>query len=149
MSSFVRGGTGIALLIASFGLLLAFAGANIQFAGFGVVVIGIALNVVTITVNEGMPVRAEAIVAAGIAEWSEVPDLNYGTKRHLERPDDQLMVISDIIPVPGLKQVLSFGDIVLSVGVADLIMHLLRPRRRPRGLRTEFTQEASAQPGNG
>lgn len=159
-SSFVGGTLGVALLVASYGVLLAFAAANIRLAGMGLVVVGMAMNASTIAVNGGMPVRASAIVAADIAEWDELDELSYGTKRHLERPDDRLMLLSDIIPVPVLRQVLSFGDLVLSVGVADLIVHLLVVRRRPRGLTTPapavepggppaVRPEASARPGTG
>lgn len=133
-SSFVGGSPGVVMLVASFALLLTFAAANVRLAGMGLVLVGMAMNTTTIAVNGGMPVRASAIVAAGIAEWDELGELNYGTKRHMERPDDDLMVLSDVIPVPPLRQVLSFGDLVLSVGVADLLVHLLVVRRRPRGL---------------
>ena len=155
-SSFVGGSTGVVMLVASFGVLMAFAAANVRLAGMGLVLVGIALNTTTIALNGGMPVRPSAVVAAGIAGWDEVDDLNYGTKRHLERPDDDLMVLSDIIPVPPLRQVLSFGDIVLSVGVADLVMHVMVVRRRPRGLTPvgaaepdRATQEGSGPPGTG
>lgn len=146
-SSFVGGRVGIVMLVASYGLLIAFAAANLRFAGMGLMVVGIAMNASTIAVNEGMPVRAGAIVAAGIAPWDDVADLNYGTKRHLERESDRLMALSDIIPVPYLGQVLSFGDLALGVGVADLLVHLLRGRRRPRGLLPSAGHDEAATPG--
>lgn len=125
----------VALVIVSYLLLLAFAGANVHLVGMGVVLIGLAMNFVTIAWNGGMPVRREAVVAAGIADWDEVEQLEMHQKRHLERPDDDLMVISDIIPVPVLREVLSFGDIVMSVGVVDVLVHLLQPL--PMGKRRE------------
>jgi hypothetical protein len=96
-----------------------------------VIAVGIALNALVITVNSGMPVRRDAIVAAGIADDRAIDDIDFGTKRHLEEPDDRLMFLGDIIPVPVLEEVLSFGDLVLAVGVADVLASLMGSRRRP------------------
>lgn len=117
----------VPLVVVSYVLLIAFAAANLAVVGMGVVLVGLAMNFTTIAWNGGMPVRPEAIVAAGIADWDEVDQLDMHRKRHLERPGDDLMVISDIIPVPVLGEVLSFGDLVMSVGVADVLVHLLHP----------------------
>ncbi len=123
-------GAGLALLVLSYLLLLAFAAANAALVGMWLVALGVGLNLVTIAVNGGMPVRPSALVAAGVAEAHEVDHLGLGAKRHLERPSDRLTATSDIVPVPVLREVLSFGDIIMSVGVADVIVHLMRPRRR-------------------
>lgn len=120
----------VPLILASYAILLAFCLANLQHAGMGVVFVGIAMNFAVIAANGGMPVRAEAIVAAGIVERDEVPALEFGSKRHLEREDDRLMVLADIIPVPVAGEVLSFGDLAMAVGVADVLVHLLRRRAR-------------------
>jgi hypothetical protein len=118
----------VALILASYLLLLLFAGLNLQHAGMGVVFVGIALNVLVIGANGGMPVRGEAIAAAGIVPASEVRSLDYGSKRHLETKDDHLTVLGDIIPVPVAEEVLSFGDLAMSVGVAAVLVNLLRRR---------------------
>jgi hypothetical protein len=122
-----RVGSTVALVILSYLFLMGFCAANLRIVGMGVVLVGLAMNFTTIAVNGGMPVRRSAVVAAGIAEWHELDELEIHDKRHLERPDDELMFLSDIIPVPVLHEVLSFGDIVMSVGVADVLVHLLRP----------------------
>jgi Family of unknown function (DUF5317) len=119
----------IAALLASYFLLLCFTAANIRLVGMAIVTAGLAANIVVIALNGGMPVRAQAVTAAHIASASEVPGLAYGHKRHLERRSDRLIVLADIIPVPQLHEVLSFGDLVLSVGIADVLFHLLRPRK--------------------
>lgn len=121
----------VALILASYVLLLVFSATNLHHPGMGVVFVGIALNVAVIGINGGMPVRADAIVAAGIVERAEVPRLDFGSKRHLETRDDRLTVLGDIIPVPGAEEVLSFGDLAMSVGVAAVLANLLlRTRRR-------------------
>lgn len=121
-------GLTVPLVLVSYVLLTAFCALNLPVVGMGIVLLGLSLNFLTIAVNGGMPVRRSAVVAAGIAEWHEVDRLELHDKRHLERPDDDLMVISDIIPVPVLREVLSFGDLVMSVGVADVLFRLLKPR---------------------
>ena len=119
----------IATLLASYFLLLCFTAANIRLVGMAIVTVGLAANFGVIGLNGGMPVRARAITAARIASASDVPALPYGQKRHLERRSDRLTVLADIIPVPQLHEVLSFGDLVLGLGVADVLFHLLRPRK--------------------
>jgi hypothetical protein len=151
------GAPGLAAVLLSFAGLVAFAAANFHHAGMGVVLVGVAMNFVVIAVNGGMPVRPDAIVAAGIAERSELRGLDFTAKRHLERDDDKLLALADIIPVPAgpLSQVLSFGDLVMSVGVADLIVHLMRrPKRGSAGAAasaavSQPSPEASASPDSG
>jgi hypothetical protein len=122
----------LAMVLASYAALAAFAMANLHLVGMSVVMVGLALNVAPIVANGGMPVRAEAIVAAGISEPHDVEHLRFGAKRHLERPDDRLTFLGDVIPVPPLREVLSFGDLVLAFGVADVLARMLRPlHRRP------------------
>lgn len=127
------GGVSAVALVASYVLLVAFAAANLRVVGMGLVVVGTAMNLAVIAANGSMPVRPQALVAAGIAQWEEIPSLEFGAKRHLEGPRDRLAFLGDIVPVPVLRQVLSFGDLVLAVGAADVIANLVRsPRRRRR-----------------
>jgi hypothetical protein len=124
---------GFAALLVSYGLTVAFALSNLRLVVAGLVALGVVMNLVPITANRGMPVRASALVAADIAEPHELHEEEFGSKRHLERPGDRFMVLADIIPVPNGHEVLSFGDLVLAVGAADVLVHVLRPpRRRPR-----------------
>ena len=139
----------VPLILASYVLLLVFTAVNLVHAGMGVVFVGIALNLAVIGVNGGMPVRADAIVAAGIVEREQIPSLEFGSKRHLETDDDRVGVLGDIIPVPLAKEVLSFGDLAMSVGVAAVLVNLLRRRRGPVDLELSRRSEGSASPGSG
>jgi hypothetical protein len=134
----------VALILVSYVLLLLFTGLNLQHAGMGVVFIGIALNVLVIGANGGMPVRDDAIVAAGIVPREEIGGLDFGSKRHRETEEDDLTILGDIIPVPVAEEVLSFGDLAMSVGVATVLSNLLRKRRR-----VSSPAEGSASPGSG
>ena len=135
----VADGLGFVLVVAGYVMLLAFAIANVRLVGMPVVVVGLALNVAVIAANQGMPVRPAAIVAAHQAGWDELAGLDLGAKRHLEERDDRLTLFGDRIPIQPLREVVSFGDLILAFGVANVSFRLLRPlgaRRRvnSRGL---------------
>jgi hypothetical protein len=113
-----------ALLVVSYAFLLLFCAANFRLRGLAVVAVGIALNGAVITLNQGMPIR----VPQAAVETT--------TKHHAERPSDRLTVLGDIILVPALRQSLSFGDLIMLVGLVDVLVHRsrpasARPRRRP------------------
>jgi hypothetical protein len=110
-----------ALLVVSYVFLLLFCAANFRLRGLAVVAVGIALNGAVITVNHGMPIRApQAAVEAT-------------TKHHAERPSDRLTFLGDIILVPALRQSLSFGDLIMMVGLVDVLFWCSRnPATRRR-----------------
>ena len=110
-----------ALLVVSYVFLLLFCALNLRLRGLAVVAVGIALNGAVITVNRGMPIRApEAAVETT-------------TKHHAERPSDRFTVLGDIILVPALRQSLSFGDLIMLVGLVDVVFHCSRnPATRRR-----------------
>lgn len=118
---------GLAMVLVSYVGLAAFALANIKLVGMPIVMVGLLCNLAVITANSGMPVRDDAIVAADAAERDELATLDFGAKRHLESDDDVLAVLGDIIPVRPTQEVVSFGDLILAVGVADVIFRLLKP----------------------
>ena len=89
--------------------------------GLAVVAVGIALNGAVITLDRGMPIRApRAAVATTV-------------KHHAERPSDKLKPLGDIILLPALRQALSFGDLIMMVGLVDVLFHCSRnPATRRR-----------------
>jgi uncharacterized protein DUF5317 len=121
------GRLGTAVVLGGAVALLAFAALNPQLVGIGVVAVGVACNALVIGVNNGMPVRASAVVAAHIATAAEQPSLNYGYRHHAETGHDQLRFLDDDIPLPPFREVVSFGDLILAIGVAATVAHLLRP----------------------
>ena len=141
----IESDAGLVVVLISYLLLLAFAVANAAVVGMWLVALGVTLNLLVIGVNDGMPVRPSALVAAGIARPGDVDDLDLGGKRHLERPSDRLTFLADIFPVPPFAEVLSFGDIALDVGMANVIVRLMRParsRHAARSPRPSHTGEA-------
>lgn len=126
-------GTGV--LIVSVGLLLAFAVANLSTVGMWLVAAGLGLNLAVIALNGGMPVRPSALVGAGLAEPGRAGAVALSGRHHLERPSDRLTGLGDVIPLAPLREVISFGDLFMAVGSADVVFHLLAPaagrRSRP------------------
>lgn len=135
LSGRAGGGAQTVLIVGSYVLLVAFALGNVAVVGMWLVAAGIGLNLAVIAVNGGMPVRPSALRAAGLVEAGRSAGVALPAKHHLERPSDRLVVLADILPVRPLREVVSFGDVVLAVGVADVVAHLLRPpagrRARP------------------
>lgn len=131
-----RGVVGLALgpglLVASYVLLIGFCTANLGLRGMAVVAIGIALNATVITLNRGMPVRSPATEITSTVE------------RHAERPSDRLMALADIIVVPPLNQALSFGDLIMVVGLVDVLVHRSRAPLRHRQRRRRQSGEERA-----
>ena len=125
---------GAALLIASYTALIAFVALNIRMPGLWLIALGFALNVLVIGLNGGMPVSDAALRAAygsGYAEQRRELIQGHQTKHHLERPDDVLVPMADVIPVGGpVHQVLSVGDLVWLVGTGWVVAGMTRGRRR-------------------
>jgi hypothetical protein len=119
----------MAMMLFSLVLLLWFALANLHLTGMGVMAVGLCANVVPVVVNQGMPVRAEALVHADVARSDDVRSIELSGGRHLERPSDHFVVLADIIPVPAAGTVVSFGDLIIFVATIDVIVHLVRRQR--------------------
>lgn len=118
-------------LAASLGVLAFFAACNRHITGVAVIGVGLLANLTAVVLHGGMPVRGEALVRAGVTERQELPVLDLGNLRHLETSRDVLPVLGDVLPIPAVAQVVSFGDLILLVGLADTSAQLARRRRRP------------------
>lgn len=120
---------GFGLLVASYVLILGFAARNLVLRGMGIVFIGIACNALVITLNQGMPVKIPA-------DWRDKSWTHATVKHHPQQPDDKLRFLSDIIVLKSpFDSVLSFGDLILAVGLCDVAYNASRKprRRRSRG----------------
>src|SRR5439155_21685311 len=116
---------GVGLLIASYVALLGFVVANARLPGFALISVGFALNVLVISLNGGMPVSRHALLEAyGPLYGTVVTDLQAsgGAKHHLERPDDVLMPLTDVIALGApVHLVMSVGDVLFFLGVTWVI----------------------------
>jgi hypothetical protein len=129
---------GFGLLVASYVLILAFAARNLVLRGMGIVFIAIACNALVIVLNQGMPFKVPV-------EWQSKSWAQPTVKHHPQQPDDKLRFLSDIIVLRSpFESAMSFGDLILVVGVCDVAYNASRkpkrrgPRRR-RGTPTSRT----------
>lgn len=122
----------VPLVVVALAALFAFALCNVRLVGMSVMAIGILGNLLATFFNHGMPVRPAALVAAGLATSDEVDRVELSGARRLEEPTHQLRFLGDIIPLEETGQVLSFGDLVILVGLADITANLTLRRRTRR-----------------
>jgi hypothetical protein len=87
--------------------------------GLLVFAVGATLNTLAIAANGGMPFSAEA---ARVAAPDTVARPSRG--HPAATADSRLTVLTDIIPVPGGRAVLSVGDVLLLAGIAWLFAGL-------------------------
>lgn len=126
------GDTALAVAIAGRLALLIGVLANLHVTGAGVVAAGLALNLAPLAVDGATPVRRGALVQAGVVDAAEVERVAFDGPRRLERPDDALAALGDVVPLDPAATVVSIGDIVIATGVADVALHLVRRRGRAR-----------------
>ncbi len=131
---------GFGLLVASYVLILAFCTRNLVLRGMSIVLIGIACNALVIVVNQGMPVKFPP-------EWRNESWVQATVKHHPQQHGESLLFLSDIIIVRDpYDTVMSFGDLILTVGLCDVAFNVSRdPQRRKRKARQAVARMA-AQP---
>jgi hypothetical protein len=128
---------GFGLLVASYVLILAFAARNFVVRGMGIVLVGIACNALVITLNQGMPFKVPV-------EWQSKSWAQPSVKHHPQQSDDKLKFLSDIIVLKEpFDSVLSFGDLILVVGLCDVAYNASRKPKRRR-TRTQPPEPALA-----
>jgi hypothetical protein len=128
---------GLALLLLSYVLVIGFGLSNLLLTGMGVITVGIAMNAFVIALNQGMPYR----VPEGTTAETTV-------KHRPERPDDVLPVLGDSIALGDpVNAAISFGDLVIAVGLVDLTYRASRrPRRSRRHAADAGTSGSDAEP---
>jgi hypothetical protein len=119
----------VVVLSSSFLLLLLFVAFNFRLAGMWLLFIGLTLNFAVIAANGGMPVSRHALEASGQADVLQLLLKDQGAKHHLLTSDDNLTFLADVIPVAGpIEQVVSVGDVSVYLGLAWLIVSVMRGR---------------------
>ena len=121
---------GYGLLMVSYAFILAFCFANLHIRGFGVITVGIALNALVIGLNQGMP----TVNIGNDAHGNRVEKRVEQTVKHRPEADDDLLgFLGDKIVFPKpFDTVVSFGDLIMAVGICELAYYGTR-RRRVRG----------------
>jgi hypothetical protein len=121
---------GYGLLMMSYGFILAFCIANLSARGFGVILIGVAMNAIVIGLNQGMPTKPVGSNSHGDRIYKPVQQT---VKHRQARSDDLLGFLGDRILFPRpLNTLVSFGDLVIAVGICELAYYASRRQARPR-----------------
>jgi hypothetical protein len=114
----VGGNAAAGIIVAGYLLIICFAFRNVAVTGMVLVAVGLLANLTVIAVDRGMPVRG---LPAGVSDsW----------RHHGQRPGDHLTGLADVVSLTPLGETVSAGDLVLSLGVATVVVSLMRPRRR-------------------
>lgn len=116
----------MALVLISYLPLLLLVILNRERKGMWLAGLGILMNFSVIAANGGMPVLAEAALAAGGYEGSL--QVVYGYKHVPLEASTILSFLADVIPVRlfGQGQVISLGDVLLAVGLGAFLEDELR-----------------------
>ncbi len=126
---------GYATLMASYVLILAFCIGNLSIRGFGVIAIGVAMNALVIGLNQGMPTKPIGTDDHGHRVFKPVEQT---VKHRQSRGDDLLGFLGDRILFPEpFNEIVSFGDLVIAVGICELVYFATRKSARTRSLSTE------------
>jgi hypothetical protein len=133
---------GFGLLVASYVLVLAFCARNLVLRGMSIVLIGVTCNALVIGLNQGMPVKVPP-------EWRNQTWTEATVKHHPQQPGERLLILSDIIVVKHpFDTVLSYGDLILAVGLCDVAYNASRdPQRRRKKARRALAAKAANGPG--
>jgi chromate transport protein ChrA len=121
---------GYAALMASYAFILGFCITNLANRGFGVIAVGVAMNALVIGLNQGMPTKPIGNDARGHRVFKPIEQT---VKHRQSRGDDLLGALGDRILFPRpFDEIVSFGDLVIAVGVCELVYYA---SRRERALR--------------
>lgn len=138
---------GALLVVIALACLIAFALLNFNVTGMGVVAFGLFLNMVAIAANGAMPVSPEAMVRADLApNVATAMQASLRAPRAVQTAGDNLVFLGDIIPLGMFDQVLSFGDLILLFGLADIVMNSMLRRHKVEEARVELPATGGLKP---
>jgi hypothetical protein len=121
-----RDDVGFALLLLSYALIIAFCARNLLLRGMAIVLIGVCCNTLVIALNTGMPVRLPP-------DYARESLLETTVKHHRQDSTDRLTVLGDIIILRSpFDAAISFGDLIIAVGLCDVTYHASRKRKSRR-----------------
>lgn len=103
---------------------------NIHLVGMMVLGIGITVNLLPVVLNGTVPVRRDALAEAQMIQSSELPRATLTGSREFADESTLLADLGDTIPLRATNQVMSYGDLILLVGLADVIANGMRRKRR-------------------
>ena len=124
-------------------LIIAFCARNVLLRGMAIVLIGVACNTLVIALNHGMPVDLPPDLA-------KTDMFEPTVKHHPQDADDRLTFLGDMIVLRSpFDAALSFGDLIIAVGLCDVTYHASRRRKPRRFSETHPAHAVAVQGSNG
>jgi hypothetical protein len=102
---------------------------NLHLTGASLILIGTFLNLIPLVLNGYIPVTVDAVVNAGITDSSSIDLVQLGAARAFETGEETLWFLGAVVPVRWLKEVFSFGDLIVACGLANLGFRIFFPLR--------------------
>ncbi len=120
-----------ALVLLCCGFVLAWISANFRVLGtrfgLGLLFGGILANTIVIAANKGMPVDIHALVISGRAASTNVAH-GFLFKHTTMTSHTTLSWLADRLPIPVIKEVMSFGDVLMLIGLGAIVCRITQPR---------------------
>ncbi len=138
-----------AVFISGLALLIIGALRNVfELPGAALFAIGVGLNLAVIVANGSMIYRQSSLISAGIlaSDSTDVPKSSVHGRP--EGDGDRLVDLGQRIPVDALfiHEVVSPGDVAMSVGAGVMLFLALSPSRRTKRRRANLAQRLGARP---
>lgn len=127
----------LTVLLVSNALVAIFVILNRHLAGMLLAGLGLVLNASVIAANGAMPVSERAAETAGVSRSLD----DAGLKHERLTDDTKLPWLGDVIGIPVLEEVLSVGDVVLTLGIVRLVYVRTTSNRRGRHRLAQFPVE--------
>ena len=120
----------VPIYVLSMLLLVIWVAANWRIPGMVLIAIGLALNVIAITTNGGhMPVSSESARYAGTIDNYTSEGALVANNSIMTQANVRFWLLTDIIAIPKqvpFANVISIGDVLLTIGVASLCYRAIR-----------------------
>ena len=118
----------IAWMLVAYVCFAVFGLRNLHLAGMVVLLIGLLMNLAPLLANGAVPVSELALISVDDVDASGQPNLD--PIRESDATATSFTIFGDIVPIPLLNVVVSLGDLVIAVALADIAMNILL-RSRP------------------
>lgn len=119
---------------------------NLHLTGSGIVLLGVALNLVALMLNGHIAVDPDAVIGAGIVSADDLVFVELGAGRAYQDADTILPILGAVVPVRVVGEVLSFGDLIVIAGLANVGFRIPRPPGLGRVRVRVDTKRAAARP---
>lgn len=119
----------IGWLLLGYACFFTFGIKNLQITGMIVLLIGLLMNTAPALANGAVPVSERALLSVGETTASGIAVIE--GVRESTKTATSFTAFGDVVPVPLVNVVISLGDLVMLVAIADIATNLmLRARRR-------------------